>query len=181
MRKGSVVLLAAALVVAFALPAMADVSFFGSARVIPTYYKDFDFDSNKGDAPTLNEGGIISGEHIRSELRLGWKAGGDKWKISMIAESDMIWNKNNADRSYYTNSVFSATNTIPISPAKPGQRRIHIPPRSMSARVASGGAAANARWVLRVSRISAANKNHRRTGVMRTFIWSSFRDSLRSL
>jgi len=123
MRKGSVVLLAAALVVAFALPAMADVSFFGSARVIPTYYKDFDFDSNKGDVATLNEGGITSGEHIRSELRLGWKAGGDKWKISMIAESDMIWNKNNADRSYYTNSVFSSTNTIPNAGAEFGIER----------------------------------------------------------
>jgi len=123
MRKGLVVLLAAALVVAFALPAMADVSFFGSARVIPTYYKDFDFDSNKGDAPILNEGGVTTGEHIRSELRLGWKAGGDKWKISMIAESDMIWNKNNADRSFYTNSVASPTNTIPNAGAEFGIER----------------------------------------------------------
>ena len=123
MRKGWIVVLAAALVVAFALPAMADISFFGSARVIPTYYKDFDFDSNKGDAPTLNEGGLTTGEHIRSELRLGWKAGGDKWKISMIAESDMIWNKNNADRSFYSNSVFSATNTIPNAGAEFGIER----------------------------------------------------------
>jgi hypothetical protein len=32
---------------------------------------------------------------------LGWKAGGDKWKVTMIAESDLIFNKNNADRSFY--------------------------------------------------------------------------------
>ena len=85
MRKGLVVLLTVVMVGIFALPAMADVSFFGYARVVPTYYKNFDFDKNAADKPTLNEGGIISGEHIRSELRLGWKAGGDKWKIMMIA------------------------------------------------------------------------------------------------
>jgi hypothetical protein len=102
MRKGWIVLLTVATVGLFALPAMAEVSFFGQARVIPTYYKDFDFNSNAADVSTLNEGGFTSGEHIRSELRLGWRAGGDKWKIMMIAESDMIWNKNNADRSYYT-------------------------------------------------------------------------------
>ena len=100
MRKSKVVFFAAVLVAAFALPAMADISFFGNARVVPTYYKDFDFNKNANDLPTVNEGGWISGEHIRSELRLGWKAGGDKWKIMMIAESDMIYNKNNADRSY---------------------------------------------------------------------------------
>jgi hypothetical protein len=104
MRKGLIVLLTVVMVGAFALPAMADVSFFGSARVIPTYYRNFDFDKNKADVSTLNEGGFASGEHVRSELRLGWKAGADKWKISMIAESDMIWNKNNADRSYYSTS-----------------------------------------------------------------------------
>ena len=102
MRKGLVVLLTALMVGVFALPAMADVSFFGYARVVPTYYNNFDFDKNKAEVSTLNEGGFASGEHIRSELRLGWKAGGDKWKIMMIAESDMIWNKNNADRSFYT-------------------------------------------------------------------------------
>jgi len=102
MRKGLIVLLTLVVVGVFALPAMADVSFFGSARVVPTYYNNFDFDKNTADRPTLNEGGITGGEHIRGELRLGWKAGGDKWKISMIAESDLIYNKNNVDRSYYT-------------------------------------------------------------------------------
>ena len=102
---------------------MADVSFFGTARVVPTYYSNFDFDKNAGDKPILNEGGLTSGEHIRSELRLGWKAGGDKWKINMIAESDMIWNKNNADRSYYSNSVLSATDTIPNAGAEFGIER----------------------------------------------------------
>jgi hypothetical protein len=99
MRKGLIVLLAVFSVVAFALPAMADVSFFGYARVMPTYYSNFDFDDGKPDAGTINEGGKISGEHIRGELRLGWKAGGDKWKIMMTAESDIIYNKNNVDRT----------------------------------------------------------------------------------
>jgi len=89
------------LVGAFALPAMADVSFFGTARVLPTYYSNFDFNDNLPDAPTLNEGGLTMGEHIRNEIRLGWKAGGDKWKIMMIAETDLISEKDTADRSFY--------------------------------------------------------------------------------
>jgi len=101
MRKSMVVLFAAVLVAVFAVPAMADISFFGTARVLPTYYSNFDFDDNKPDDVTLNEGGMISGEHIRSELRLGWKAGGDNWKIMMIAESDLIYEKDTVDRSFY--------------------------------------------------------------------------------
>jgi hypothetical protein len=116
MRKGLIVLLATVLVTVFALPAMADVSFFGYARVIPTYYSNFDFDDAKGDIATLNEGGFTSGEHIRGELRLGWKAGGDKWKISMIAESDLIFNKNNVDRSFYTSSQVPATGSATAVP-----------------------------------------------------------------
>jgi hypothetical protein len=102
MRKSLVVLLALILVGAFSLPAMADISFFGTAKVKPTYYSNFDFDDNNPDPPTLNEGGIVNGEHIRSELRLGWKAGGDNWKIMMIAETDLIMEKDTADRSFYT-------------------------------------------------------------------------------
>jgi len=101
MRKSWVVLLAAILVAAYAMPAMADISFFGTARVIPTYYSNFDFDDNHHDGVTLNEGGFTMGEHVRSELRLGWKAGGDNWKIMMIAESDVIMEKDTADRSFY--------------------------------------------------------------------------------
>jgi len=116
MRKGLVVLLAAVLVAAFALPAMADVSFFGTARVIPTYYSNFDFDSKRADLAINNEAGWATGEHIRGELRLGWKAGGDKWKISMIAESDMIFNKFNADRSFYTSAQVPATGSATAIP-----------------------------------------------------------------
>jgi hypothetical protein len=99
MRKGLVVLLAAILVAAFALPAMADVSFFGYARVMPTYYNNFDFDDAKPDAPITTEAGTATGEHIRGELRLGWKAGGDKWKIMMTTEADINYNQSNVDRS----------------------------------------------------------------------------------
>jgi hypothetical protein len=101
MRKGFVVLLAVLAVAMLAAPATAEISFFGTARVLPTFYSNFDFDDNKPDAGTLNEGGTISGEHIRSELRLGWKAGGDKWKIMMIAEADLINEKDTVDRSFY--------------------------------------------------------------------------------
>jgi hypothetical protein len=116
MRKGLIVLLAAVLVAAFALPAMADVSFFGYARVMPTYYNNFDFNKNAPDVATLNEGGFVSGEHIRGELRLGWKAGGDKWKITMTAESDLIYNKNNADRSFYSSSQINSANNTNANP-----------------------------------------------------------------
>lgn len=105
MRKSTVVFLAAFLVVAFALPAAADISFFGTARVMPTYYTNFDFDDKKPDGLILNEGGLTSGEHIRNELRLGWKAGGDNWKIMMIAETDLIAEKDTADRSFYSSAT----------------------------------------------------------------------------
>jgi hypothetical protein len=101
MRKGFVVLLAVVMAGMFALPAMADVSFFGTARVLPTYYSNFDFNDDLPDAPVVNEGGLTTGEHVRSELRLGWKAGGDKWKIMMIAEADLIMEKDTVDRSFY--------------------------------------------------------------------------------
>ena len=107
MRKSFVVLLAAILVAAFALPAMADISFFGAARVMPTYYSNFDFDDNNPDDPVGTEAGLITGEHIRSELRLGWKAGGDNWKIMMIAEADVDMEKDTADRTTpFTGSEF---------------------------------------------------------------------------
>src|SRR3990172_12598565 len=104
MRKKRIVLLALILVAAFPLPAMAEISFFGTARVLPTYYSNFDFDDNVPDGAkaVLNEGGLTNGEHVRSELRLGWKAGGDKWKIMFIAEADVINEKDTADRSFYT-------------------------------------------------------------------------------
>lgn len=88
--------------VAMAFPARAaEVQFFGTAKVKPTLYQNFDFNSSANDAATLNEGGWISGEHVRSELRLGWKATGDNWSIMMIAEADVINEKDTADRSFY--------------------------------------------------------------------------------
>lgn len=85
-----------------AIPAAAaDISFFGTAKVKPTYYDNFDFDDSTNDAPIINEAGLTKGEHVRSELRLGWKAAGDKWKIKMIAEADVIMEKDTADRSFY--------------------------------------------------------------------------------
>ncbi|MGZ9149023.1 MAG: hypothetical protein ACXW4G_11735, partial [Candidatus Deferrimicrobiaceae bacterium] len=109
------------LVVAFALPALADVSFFGYARVIPTYYSNFDFDKNAPDAAIATEAGNATGEAIRSELRLGWKAGGDKWKIMMTTESDLMYSQFNVDRSSGSNGSFfgieRAEFTYAFSPA----------------------------------------------------------------
>lgn len=82
-------------------PALAGIEFFGTAKVKPTFYSNLDFDDDVKDSATLNEGGWTAGEHIRGELRLGWKASGEKWRVKMIAEADLIYNKNNVDRSYY--------------------------------------------------------------------------------
>ncbi len=46
------------LATAAAFPAAAaDVTVFGSAKVKPTYYGNFDFDASLNDAATLNEAG----------------------------------------------------------------------------------------------------------------------------
>ncbi len=84
---------------------LAAVDFFGTAKVKPTFFNNFDFDDSKGDVATLTEGGWVAGEHVRAEVRLGWKASGDKWRVKMIAEADLIYNKNNADRSFYVGST----------------------------------------------------------------------------
>jgi hypothetical protein len=92
----------ALLALAVASPAgAADIQFFGTAKVKPTLYSNFDFDSSLNDAAALNEGGWASGEHVRSELRLGWKAAGDNWSVMMIVEADVINEKDTADRSFY--------------------------------------------------------------------------------
>lgn len=88
-------------ILGFATQGLAAVEFFGSAKVKPTFYSNFDFNDDVKDKPALNEGGWTSGEHMRAELRLGWKAAEEKWRIKMIAEVDATMNKNNADRSYY--------------------------------------------------------------------------------
>ncbi|NIQ96193.1 MAG: hypothetical protein GWO11_01125 [Desulfuromonadales bacterium] len=94
-------ILAALTVALSTTPAWSAIEFFGTAKVKPTYYSNFDFDDSQPDTAALNEAGWASGEHIRSEVRLGWKASGEKWRIKMIAEGDLIYNKNNADRSFY--------------------------------------------------------------------------------
>lgn len=101
MRKRWIIGLAALGILGFAAQGLAAVEFFGTAKVKPTVYSNFDFDDKVNDKPALNEGGWTSGRHMRAELRLGWKASGEKWRTKMIAEVDTIMNKNTADRSYY--------------------------------------------------------------------------------
>jgi hypothetical protein len=82
-------------------PAWAEIEFFGTAKVKPTVYTNFDFQSGENDRWIGNEGGLTAGEHIRGEFRLGWKAKGDKWSVKMIAEADVMFEKDTADRSFY--------------------------------------------------------------------------------
>ncbi len=81
--------------------AQAEIEFFGTAKVKPTFYSNFDFQDSTSDKSIVSEAGLTKGEHIRGEIRLGWKAEGDKWKIKMIAEADVVYEKDTADRSYY--------------------------------------------------------------------------------
>lgn len=87
-----------------ALPAMAAIDFFGTAKIKPTFYSNFDFQSGKNDGLIVNEGGLTGDQHTRAELRLGWKASGDNWSVKMIAEADVIMEKDSADRSFYVSS-----------------------------------------------------------------------------
>ncbi len=97
-------LIAVLVAVALAAPTWAAINFFGTAKVKPTYYTNFDFNDDKDDAPIANEAGITKGAHMRAELRLGWKATGDKWSVKMITETDIIMTKDNVDRSFYVGS-----------------------------------------------------------------------------
>lgn len=103
-QQGIRVLLGLAALMLLVSPAWAEIEFFGTAKIKPTYYSDFDFQSSEKDGPIVNEGGITAGEHIRGELRLGWKAKGDKWSVKMIAEADIILEKDNVDRSFYSST-----------------------------------------------------------------------------
>jgi hypothetical protein len=95
-----------ALFVAFTMAAAspaaaADVTVFGTAKVKPTYYGNFDFDSSRNDAAALNEAGWAIGEHVRSEIRLGAKASGERWSAMILTEADIINEKDTGDRSFY--------------------------------------------------------------------------------
>jgi hypothetical protein len=85
--------------------AQAAIDFFGTAKIKPTFYNNFDFNDGKNDAFIVNEGGLTGDQHIRAELRLGWKASGERWSVKMIAEADVIMEKDTADRSYYGGAV----------------------------------------------------------------------------
>ncbi len=98
-------LLLAVTMAAAAPAAAADMTLSGTAKIKPTYYGNFDFDSSLNDATALNEAGWANGEHVRAELRLGWNAKGDNWSIMMIAEADVIMEKDTADRSFYATGV----------------------------------------------------------------------------
>ncbi|OEU73276.1 MAG: hypothetical protein BA874_12560 [Desulfuromonadales bacterium C00003068] len=103
--KRLLMLIAVLVAVSLAAPSWAAIEFFGTAKVKPTYYSNFDFNDDVNDKFVVNEGGLVKGAHMRSELRLGWKAAGDKWSVKMIAEADVIMQKDTADRSFYANAT----------------------------------------------------------------------------
>ena len=41
--------------------------FFGTAKIKPTFYNNFDFQSSKNDAFIINEGGLTGGHHTRAD------------------------------------------------------------------------------------------------------------------
>nr|WP_320114392.1 hypothetical protein [uncultured Desulfuromonas sp.] len=100
--KKLLMLVAVLVAVSLAAPTWAAIEFFGTAKVKPTYYKNFDFDDDASDMFMINEAGSVKGEHLRAELRLGWKASGEKWSVKMITEADVVMQKDTADRTYYT-------------------------------------------------------------------------------
>jgi len=81
--------------------ALAEISFFGTAKIKPYWFENFDFNNSTNQALIVTEAGLANGQGVRAELRLGWKASGEKWSVMMIAEVDSIMEKDNADRSFY--------------------------------------------------------------------------------
>ena len=103
--KRMLMLVAVLVAVALAAPSWAAIEFFGTAKVKPSYYDNFDFNDDLNDKFVVNEGGLTKGAHMRAELRLGWKAKGDKWSVKMITEADIIMQKDTVDRSFYANAA----------------------------------------------------------------------------
>ena len=79
-----------------------DLTLFGSNRFIPTYCSNMnDFDSDKEDWVTLDEGGWGAGFFVRNELRLGFAGKGENFGFRVILEEDIHYTKNNVDRNSY--------------------------------------------------------------------------------
>ncbi|HIE08147.1 MAG TPA: hypothetical protein EYP64_08885, partial [Desulfarculaceae bacterium] len=79
-----------------------DLTLFGSNRFIPTYCSNMnDFDSDKEDWVTLDEGGWGAGFFVRNELRLGFSGKGENFGFRVILENDIHYSKNNGDRNTY--------------------------------------------------------------------------------
>jgi len=79
-----------------------DLTLFGSNRFIPTYCSNMnDFDSDKSDLTTLDEGGWGAGFFVRNELRLGFAGKGENMGFRVILENDIHYSKANGDRNTY--------------------------------------------------------------------------------
>ncbi len=110
MKRLWLVFLAALLVLGFTPKVKSDVItgkgvklyIGGQAKIRPAYYYNVDLDDDAGGAAVLWEGGTIKDTDFvtEGEVRLIFKATGDKWGFMLIPEHRFIYSKRIADRDY---------------------------------------------------------------------------------
>jgi len=68
----------------------------------PTYFSNFDLDSNVDDGSTGTSAGAVQvgDEHVRAEVRLGVMASGENWTGKLLLENDFSLDANSVDRAY---------------------------------------------------------------------------------
>ncbi len=92
-----------------------NMKFFGSLKTYPTWTSDLDFGGNQANDWMLDESGMMTDFSTRSELRMGWKGGNDKFDFMVILEGDFVLDKNNTDRGAVHTANGYATKDIGMS------------------------------------------------------------------
>lgn len=79
-----------------------NLNFLLQGKFQPTWFSNFDLDSDRDDTPTATSAGSVDvgDEHVRSEIRYGIIAQGDKWTGKLIFENDLELDANTADRIF---------------------------------------------------------------------------------
>lgn len=77
-----------------------EFEFIGQAAFQPTFFENFDFDSDSPDSPTGTSAGTVDvgGLFTRAEIRLGAIAKGDNWSAKLLLENDVDIDQTAADR-----------------------------------------------------------------------------------
>jgi len=88
-----------------AVPAAAekpDLEFVIQGKLQPTYFSNFDLDSNVDDPATATSAGAVDvgDEHVRAEIRYGAIAKGEDWSAKLILENDFSLDANTVDRAF---------------------------------------------------------------------------------